>query len=326
MLDEEAFAGYLEPSCRRSGAVLELDYRNVMKRAFDYATIGIRPHVETGEFVTVGVVAYDAKAGEFDFVLMKPGQSGRVKKMFPQLPDEFRKVTLRGLESELEALKKVLAEGRKKMSGLPLFGNDGVPADGLFSAITTSRDGLFMYPAKGRRMGENLPEVLATLRRRFLKQQGLETAPAVEGRMVKDLRDLLEGEHLLQLYRRDAEVGPENYRIRFALAHLKGGEPHRADRAMRPLNFDLKDSTKIFNHADEWRQKLQRLERFGFRPERCLVTYRAPQGGDAGREDAFAQVREDFRKDAIELVAESDHQGVLDFARIPEAADLRLGN
>jgi hypothetical protein len=94
---------------------------------------------------------------------------------------------------------------------------------------------------------------------------------------------------------------------------------------MRPLNFDCKDSTKIFTHADEWRQKLQRLERFGFRPERCLVTYRAPKGGDAERQDAFAQVREDFRKDAIEFVEEHDRQGVLDFARIPEAVDLRLG-
>lgn len=40
-----------------------------MKRTYDFATIGFRPFPETQEFVTMGVVALDTAARQFDFVI-----------------------------------------------------------------------------------------------------------------------------------------------------------------------------------------------------------------------------------------------------------------
>ena len=54
-----------------------------MKRTYDFATIGFRPFAETGEFVTIGVVALDVAARHFGFVLQDARKTGRVLDMFP---------------------------------------------------------------------------------------------------------------------------------------------------------------------------------------------------------------------------------------------------
>lgn len=55
-----------------------------MKRTYDFATIGFRPFPETQEFVTMGVVALDTAARQFDFVLQDARKTGRVLAMFPK--------------------------------------------------------------------------------------------------------------------------------------------------------------------------------------------------------------------------------------------------
>lgn len=67
-------------------------------------------------------------------------------------------------------------------------------------------------------------------------------------------------------------------------------ELDRADRAMRPLNFDLATSTDIYNHGDEWIQRMKRLKRLDYRPDQCLIAARAPKDETDHRGEAFRQI------------------------------------
>ena len=52
--------------------------------------------------------------------------------------------------------------------------------NGLFSAIISTREGVFCFPVKGRRMAADMKAVLEALKTRFIDQEGLTPQQTVE--------------------------------------------------------------------------------------------------------------------------------------------------
>ena len=123
-------------------------------------------------------------------------------------------------------------------------------------------------------------------------------------------------------YKRDVKIGPEEFQVTFAFAHLM--DTHRADRALRPLNFDLGTSTDIFRHGDQWISQMRRLKRLGYRPDRCLITVRAPKDETEHRGAAFREVIAELLAEEFTCVGEDETAKVVEFARLPEEPLLRL--
>lgn len=291
-----------------------------MKRTYDFATIGFRPHTETEEFVTVGVVALDVQARHFGFTLLDARRTGRVHPMFPTakaLYKEARKL----VEAELTAIQKAV-NGDGAGADVPVFPAMRDDKGGLFAAITSPREGVICYPVKGRRMAENMDEVLESLRLRFIDRHLLPPAQAAEQEMTRHLAKVLRQARLIPAYKRNVTLGTEEFTVPFAFAHMTGD--HRADRALRPLNFDLATPTEIYNHGDEWITRLRRLERQGYRPDRILFALRAPGEGEALRLKAFQEIRGELTGQGYEAPAEDEVGRIVDFARIDEPADLKL--
>ena len=291
-----------------------------MKRTYDFATIGFRPHTETEEFVTIGVVALDVQARHFGFTLLDARRTGRVHPMFPTaktLYKEARKL----VEAELTAIQKAV-NGDGSGADVPVFPAMRDDKGGLFGAITSPREGVICYPVKGRRIAENMEEVLDTLRNRFMDRHLLPPAQAAEQEMTKHLAKVLRQARLIPAYKRNVTLGDEEYMVPFAFAHMTGD--HRADRALRPLNFDLATPTEIYNHGDEWITRLKRLERQGFRPDHILFALRAPSEGDGLCEKAFVEIRKELVDQGYETPGEMDAVKIIEFARIDEPADLKL--
>lgn len=205
---------------------------------------------------------------------------------------------------------------------VPVFPAFRAMDNGLFAAITSPREGVFCFPVKGRRMAADMPDVLAALKARFVDQEGLTPQQAVEQAMARTLCRVLANARILPAYKRDVKIGPEEYQVTFALAHLK--DTHKADRALRPLNFDLATSTDIFNHGDQWIQRLNRLQRMGYRPDQCLLALRAPHDDADHRGEAYHQIRAELANHDFVLATEEEAQKVVEFARLPEAPVLKL--
>lgn len=292
-----------------------------MLRTYDFATIGFRPFTETAEFVTIGVVALDVVARHFDFVLQDARKTGRVQGMFPKAGKTLFREARAGLEKELASIRAAV-NGQGPGVDVPVFPALRAMDNGLFAAITSPREGVFCFPVKGRRMAADMPDVLAALKARFIDQNGLTAQQAAEQSMAKALCRVLANAKLLPAYKRDVKIGPEEYQVTFALAHLK--DDHKADSALRPLNFDLPTSTDIFNHGDQWIQRLNRLNRAGYRPDRCLLALREPHDEAEHRGEAFRQIRDELTNGDYVLAGEEDAQKVVEFARLPETPVLKL--
>ncbi len=292
-----------------------------MRRTYDFSTIGFRPFPETQEFVTMGVVALDTAARQFDFVLQDARKTGRVLAMFPKAGKALYREARAKLEAELTSIRNAV-NGQGPGGNVPLFPIFREKEDGLFAAITSPREGVFCFPVKGRRMAADMPAVLDALKVRFIDQDGLTAQQAVEQEMAKALRRVLRDAKILPAYKRDVKIGPDEFQVTFAFAHLL--ETHRADRALRPLNFDLTTSTDIYKHGDQWISQMRRLKRLGYRPDRCLITARAPKDESDHRGEAFRQIRDELIGDDFVWADEMDTDKVIDFARMPESPVLRL--
>ena len=140
--------------------------------------------------------------------------------------------------------------------------------------------------------------------------------------MAKTLKNVLRAAKLLPAYKQNAKIGPEEFQVTFAFAHLK--ETHLADKALRPLNFDLATSTEIYNHGDVWIQRMNRLKGLGYRPDQCLIAARAPKDETEHRGEAFRQIIADLVAADFICVDEKETNKVIDFARIPEKSVLKL--
>jgi hypothetical protein len=292
-----------------------------MKRTYDFATIGFRPFAETEEFVTIGVVALDVAARHFDFVLQKAQKTGRILGMFPAIEKTLYREARNKLEAELDGIRQAV-NGLGVGVEVPVFPPFREKENGLFAAITSPREDVFCFPVKGRRMAANMQAVLEALKARFIDQEGLTPQQTVEQQMARELRKVLKDAKILPAYQRDVKIGPEAYQVTFALAHVTG--EGMADRALRSLNFDLATSTDIFNHGDEWTQKMKRLKRLGYRPDRCLITAREPKDEAGLRREAFRQIRDELLGDDFVMVGEFETDKVVDFARLPESPVLKL--
>jgi hypothetical protein len=292
-----------------------------MKRTYDFATIGFRPFPETQEFVTIGVVALDIAARQLDFVLQDTRKTARVLAMFPKAGKALYREARNKLELELASIRN--AVNRQGAGGnVPFFPVLRDKEDGLFAAITSPREGVFCFPVKGRRMADDMEVLLEALKTRFIDQDGLTAQQVGEQQMARALKNSLRAARILPAYTQNAKIGPEEFQVTFAFAHLNGD--HRADRALRPLNFDLSNSTDIYNHGDEWIQKMRRLKRLGFRPDRCLIAARAPKDEGDHRGAAFRQIRDDLVADDFVWIGENETEKLVNFARIAEETVLKL--
>lgn len=291
-----------------------------MKRTYDFATIGFRPHTETEEFVTIGVVALDTQARHFDFTLLDARKTGRIHPMFPNAKTLYKEARKR-LDAELTAIRQAV-NGDGTAAEVPLFPALREDKGGLFAAITNPREGVICYPVKGRRMADSMEDALDSLRKRFIERHLLPPALAAEQEMTRHLARVLRNARVLQAYTRNVTLGTEEYMVPFAFAHMTGD--HRADRALRPLNFDLATPTEIYNHGDEWITRLKRLERQGYRPERSLFALRPPRENDGLRKKAFDEIRGELITAGFEAPTEEDAARIVEFARIPENPNLKL--
>ncbi len=138
-----------------------------MNRAYDFATIGFRPYTETEEFVTIGAVAVATRSEEFGYILLPSRNTRRINAMFPGAKFIYS-AARKHLESELAAIRRAL-NGKERRGDMPHFPGFR-DKEGIFSTITSSREGVICFPVRGRRLATDLDEVLATLRKRFIER------------------------------------------------------------------------------------------------------------------------------------------------------------
>lgn len=278
--------------------------------ACNYAVLRFRPYRETGEFVNLGVVLACSEARFFDFKV-ETHRHKRVTGFFPELIRTSFCEARGHFCAELRRLKRLLGDAAK----VP----DEEAFIGVFSELVRPREAVLRFGEVGTVLTDQ-PEVkLEELYQRHVNRQFATAREYQETIMAGQLRNILSAHQLLERYRMNKKVGNEDYLVLLPIVSNARTPAGVVRRAMKPLDLDRDEPTKIYEHGDTWITRVQRLKQIGQLPEGMLFALREPKGSEK-RVRAAMEIRTELAKQDVRIVTLEDgaaaEAAIVEFARV----------
>ncbi len=274
--------------------------------ACNFAVVRFLPYPETDEFVNIGVVMACAQTGLFDYKI-ETRRRERITGFFPELDVatllEGRKAFIREVERVKTALNKEAQPDQRSFS----FKEQEFVS--VFRELVKPRESVFRFSGIGTVLTDNPERKLSDLFEYYVERQFAQHDEFQETVMTRRLSGVFKTEHLLDQYRQK-RFGNELYHVTMPFVREIDG---MTTRAVKPLNLDKQDSTRIIEYGDKWRCKIERLRDMHDFPERMLFVVRLPAG--ARKQEAAKEVRHELEALRIETLDENDQDAVLQFAK-----------
>lgn len=269
-----------------------------MKIACQYAIVRFLPFLETGEFANVGVILFAPKTRFLGYKLA-PKAFPRVTRFFNELDAAVYRKAIRGFDTELEEVQK-LAIGQTS-DDLILFAKE----------VTRLRESLLRFSELRTVLTDNPQEELEALYARYVGRDFInqEYRENVMTRTIKkQLADCnLEKLYVKYTFKKD---------LRKVTLPLVNSNPE-ITRVMKPLAFDQKDPSKLIEHAELWRNKLDwLLQRGVLKNENILLPIEKPEDTTSSElQEAYNIVAEDLKALHIEMIDFDNTARIMEFAR-----------
>jgi hypothetical protein len=270
----------------------------------NYAVVRFLPYRETGEFVNVGVVLLCHHAEYFD-VMMETQRRRRVTDFFPELDRELFTAGRQNFNQELRRIKQMLGADNHKLA-------DRARLD-VFRELVRPRESVFRFSEIGTVLADDPAKKLVELFDRFVNRQFAKTKGYQETIMAQRLTEVLRAHHLN--YRTNQKVGNDEFHVLMPIVSDAHNNRGVALRAIKPLDLDRDETTKIYDHGDAWIKRIERLRHVNQLPEGMLFTIREPMA-DEKRIKASQQIREELTRLDVLVLSSTDENGVLEFAKL----------
>jgi hypothetical protein len=272
----------------------------------NYAVVRFLPYRETGEFVNVGVVLFCRDAGFFD-VALETQRRRRVTDFFPELDRDLFSQGRQTFNQELRRVKQMLcADDRKLADDARLT---------IFRELVRPRESVFRFSEVGTVLAEDPAKKLAELFDRFVNRQFAKTKEYQETVMVHRLTEMLRAHQLIRHYRTNQKVGNDDFHVLMPIVSEARNDRGAALRAIKPLDLDRDEPTKIYDHGDIWIKRVERLRKVNQLPEGMLFTVREATTDDK-RIEACQKIREELTRLDVCVLTSGDENGVLEFANL----------
>ncbi len=277
-------------------------------RTCNYAVVRFLPYRETGEFVNVGVVLYCREAGFFD-VALETQRRRRITDFFPELDRELFTIGRQRFYEELRRVKKLLLADEREI-------NDETRT-GVFRELVRTRESVFRFSEVGTVLAENPTQKLAELFERYVNRQFAKSREYQETVMAHRLTEVLRAHELIHHYRLNQKVGNDEFHVLLPIVSEMRNAQGVVRRAIKPLDLDRGEPTKIYDHGDTWIKRVERLRQVNRLPEGMLFTIREATADDA-RLKACRAIRDELIRLDVRVLSSADESGVLEFARLEE--------
>lgn len=278
--------------------------------ACNFAVLRFRPYRETGEFVNLGVVLSCPAVRFFDFKV-ETERSKRVTDFFPELIRSSFSDARARFCGELKRIKTLLADAERMPAEAEL--------SGVFRDLVRPRESVMRFGEVGTVLTDDPAAMLVELFQRYVNRQFAQAKEYQETVMATRLRDILNAHQLLRRYRMNKKVGNEDFRVLLPIVSNACTAAGVVRRAMKPLDLDRDEPTKIYEHGDMWIKRVQRLRQIGQLPEGMLFALREPTGSEK-RVKAASEIRAELAKQDVRIVSlEGDataEAAIVEFANV----------
>ena len=133
--------------------------------------------------------------------------------------------------------------------------------------------------------------------------------------MARQLTDILRANQLMRHYLQNKRVGNEEFHVLLPIVSEAQNTQGVPRRAIKPLDLDRGEPTKIYDHGDTWITRMKRLRQVSQLPEEMLFTIREPLEGDK-RIKACHEIRKELENLNLHVQNFGNDNAVLEFARL----------
>ncbi len=274
--------------------------------ACNFAVVRFLPYPETDEFVNIGIVMACPQTGIFDFKI-DTRRRERITGFFPELDVD---TLLDGRKAFVREVARVKAafDGQATPDQRSFNFSQRECVD-IFRKLVKPRESVFRFSAIGTVLTMDPKQKLQELFAYYVERQFAQREEYQETVMTRRLATVFKAEHLIDLYH-EQRFGDELYHVTLPFVHEVDDA---AVKAIKPLDLDKHDSTRIIEYGDKWQRRIERLRGMGDFPKRILFVVRQP--GSGRKREAAESVRRDLEALHAETLNERDKAEVVAFAR-----------
>ena len=275
-----------------------------MKLICNYAVARLLPHSLTGEFVNIGVVMHCRQTGFLDFRVTQ--RHKRTNDFFPELTGEACKAILKNFREDLAFACKQAHSGSLNQLVTSELADFSLH---IFKEIIRSRESLLQFGPPATVLTENPEKKLDELLKFYVERNFAETKHYQEHIMNCYLSGLFKEKGFGKQFE-PQKIGNRFFEASFPLVQTVEGV---AVKAIKPLDLAKQTPTLIYDHGDQWVNRLTRLKRIGEMPRHVLFPISFPKEADE-RLSAAKEIEEQLTKLAAVTVSFEDKESILKFA------------
>ncbi|PTQ74700.1 Protein of unknown function (DUF3037) [Nitrosomonas oligotropha] len=276
------------------------------KIACQYTIVRFSPFIETGEFANVGIVMMASKQRYFASKL-ETQRYARITRFFEELDRKLYTQAIHVLKVELERLHQVLkAHGFDRR----FKANDVDFAQQLFAELIRPRENIVRFSEPRIVLAENPKEKLDELFSYYVERNFV-TKEYIETRLEKGIRKWLYQASIGDRFQRLA-VGDDEYEAIFPFVEQVDDRPVKI---IKPLNLAQEKPSKIIDHGNLWRSRIEELKRRKRLPGRVLFTVRGPEDIDTHRGHAYKESLDRLQNAGVEIEPYENKEKIIEFAR-----------
>ena len=279
----------------------------IKKLACNYTILRFLPYAEPGEFVNLGVALACPDLHWFGYRL-ETRRLDRITDFFPELKQskaafvEGRKL----FKDELDRVAKMMNDGKENTQ--LRFKEDAKLFNQVFLNLVRPREEVFCFSPPRTCLTEEPAAELERLFDFYVERGFAQRQEYQETLMTKRLRTVFSAKKIVDLTE-------HTFTSDFCHAHFpfvrRTGD--RYVRAIHPLDLDKVETPKIVEHADRWKNRLQRLKDVPEHPEQVLLVVRRPGAGK--QLDVCQQMCKELNAAGAILLPQEDKTEILKFAQ-----------
>jgi len=275
--------------------------------ACNYTILRFMPYTESGEFVNLGIALACPDLNWFGYQLGSQ-RLNRVTDFFPELKQD-KKGFLAGrrlFKDELDRMGEVLNTGKNNRR--LLFKDDAKRFNAVFLNLVRPREEVFCFSPPRTCLTEDPKVELDKLFDCYVERSFAQRPEYQEALMTTRLRAFFYTEQIVGLT--EHTFVSDLCQVCFPFVREREG---RYLRAIHPLDLNKTDTPKIVEHADCWKNRLQRLKDIPEHPEKILLVVSKPSTGK--QLDVCQQMCKELTEVGALLIPQEDKTEILNFAQ-----------
>ncbi|MDT0499681.1 MULTISPECIES: DUF3037 domain-containing protein [unclassified Halomonas] len=241
-----------------------------------YAVLRFQPYPETGEFANLGIVML-CSDGTFLYRL-ETRHYKRITQFFSKLD---KKVLLNARRSIADELARISSVMQKHAS-------DSELQLSVFKHLTGPSESLLRFSRPGVIAAAKPEDALEKLFLNYVHHD-FSQKPNEEAQLTSQVTKWLRS-FRNRLYA-ERTLGSELLQVKFPLVWEEAGT---ARQAVKPISFDLEDSSSIIEKGDKWEKRMRRLKNADQAPADTVFVCRAPEVKSGPRLKAYREIHQEL--------------------------------